>query len=317
MTALREPVTPEEFAALWEIGLRSEDLMRDRSQQSQQGITGVSDIGVCRERTRLNVTEATRTDPDDNAAATVGTYIHAGALVAYGNAFPHVLIEQGGTVLLPSGRTVPFHADIIDPTEPSATDLKTVDGIEYVKRHGPTEQQRIQRTLYALGAHQAGLFGDLPVEQVITRNIWLDRSGSTSEVHVDQEPFDWQWVHKADEWLHDVIYAVEHGEAASKDKPIPWCREFCPFFTACRGTDVEPESLIADPDAVQAAATYYETHQQIKQLEQLKKEAGRRLEGHNGQAGELRVRHVYVNGSHVEFDRKPSWRLEVQPLVKP
>lgn len=316
MTTIAGPVTAEEFASLWEIGLRSEDIQRDRTQQSKQGITGASDIGVCREKTRLHVTEAPRTDADNNAAAYIGTLIHEGALAAYGKAFPHVLIEQAVVVTLPSGRTVPGHADIIDPTEPSCTDLKTVDGLEYHRKNGPYEQQRIQRTLYALGAWQAGLFGDIPVEEVIVRNLWLDRSGGTSEVVVDQELFDWQWIHKADEWLSDVIYAVEHGEAASKDKPIPWCQSFCPFYSSCRAVDVEPASVITDPEIVQAAYTYREALEAEKAAAQLKKEAAARLEGIDGQAGEYRVRHIFVNGSHVSFDRKPTWRLEVQPVVK-
>lgn len=306
-------MAPDEFAVMWQVGLRLDDLSRERSQQTH---VGVSDIGVCRERTRLTVTQAEPTDSTDGAAAYIGTAIHKTTLEAFHDAYPHTLIEQAYVTTLPSGRTVPGHADLIDPCENSVTDLKTVDGIAYVRKHGPTEQQRIQRTLYALGAWQAGVFGDTPLEAVTCRNIWLDRSGGTSDVHVDQELFDSRWVEAADEWLHDVVYAVEHGEVASKDKPIPWCRSFCPFFSTCRGEDVQPEDVITDPEVVQAARTYRDALDMEKQAAQLKKEAKSRLDGHNGQAGDLRVRWVYTNGSRVEFDRAPSWRLEVQPLLR-
>jgi hypothetical protein len=313
MTTVAGPLTADEFASMWQIGLRSDDMGRDRSIQSADGITGVSDIGICRERTRRNLTGVERTDPDSSSAATIGTYIHAGALVAYQKSFPHVLIEHSVTVTLPSGAVIPGNGDIIDPDEPSATDLKTVDGIEYVRKHGPTDQQRIQRTLYALGAWQAGLFGDIPIESVICRNVWVDRSGGTDEVIVDQEPFNWHWVEEAEAWLSDVRYAVTNGEEASKDKPIPFCSTCCPFYTGCRGSDIPP-AVITDPEIVLAAKTYREALDAQNAAEKLKKEAAKRLDGVEGQCGDLHVKHIYVGPSHVEFDRAASYRIDVKPL---
>lgn len=298
---------------MWQVGLRADDMGRDRSIQSAAGITGVSDIGVCRERTRRNLIGAERTDADSSSAATIGTYIHAGALVAYQQSFPHVLIEQGFNVILPSGAVIPGHGDIIDPDEPSYTDLKTVDGIEYPRKHGPKQEQRIGRALYALGAWQNGFFGDAPIESVVCRNVWVDRSGGTDEVVVEQELFSWDLIREAEEWLSDVRYAVDHGEEASKDKPIPFCQTSCPFYTDCRGSDIPP-AVIIDPEIVQAARTYREALDAQNAAEKLKKEAAARLTGVEGQCGDLHVKHIYVGPSHVEFDRAPSWRIDVKPL---
>jgi hypothetical protein len=289
------------YSGMWTLALKAADAGRDRSVQASSGQIGVSDIGGCREKTRRRLMGEAPSSSTDNIAAICGTMIHEGALAARREVFPHLLIEQTVTVTLPNGCVVPGHADEIDPQEPSVTDLKTVNGLEFVRRHGATEQQIWQRNLYLLGAAQAGIVE----KQGLTRNVWMDRSGSTSEVHVEQTPFDQGEVDAATRWLDDVIYAATNDEQASKDKPLPWCLSYCEFAASCRAGDLDaPLERITDREVINAARTLLEAREQQKHWKKLEEQSKQRTEGVNGLAQDVILRQVTVNGANGPYTKQ-------------
>ena len=296
------PIDPDTYAGMWQISLTQGDALRERSLQAASGQIGVSDIGVCKEKARRRLLGEQPSSASTNLAAIVGTFIHKGALEDRQRTFPHLLIEQAVTVTLPNGCVVPGHADEIDPDEPSVTDLKTVDGLEWVRKHGSSEQQKWQRHLYYLGAAQAGL---VP-ENGMTRNVWIDRSGSDATVRVEQEPYSAEYVEQASSWLDDVLYAATNGEEASKDKPIPWCLSFCEFAGSCRASIDSPAPPITDPQVIETAQTYKAVSDRAKADDKYLKQAKEVLRGHEGQAGSVNVRWVQVNAA------QPYQRLEVR-----
>ena len=70
--------------------------------------------------------------------------------------------------------------------------------------------------------------------------------------HVDVQPFSWDVVREAAEWLEDAIYAVRHHEEASKDPGIEFCSGWCGYYLSCRALDRKIEGgLIEDEDLTQ------------------------------------------------------------------
>jgi hypothetical protein len=191
-------------------------------------------------------------------------------------------------ITLPSGLVVLAHADEIDPDEPSVTDLKTVADdadLRTIRRTGSTEQQRFQRHLYYLGAHQAGLVP--PVG--IVRNVWIDRAGQSQWPHVEQELFSMDEVHAADRWVQSVQYAVEHGEEVPRDRHADWCKQFCQFFTHCRGGLQHVDEVVTDPELVEAAALLHTARREAKDWDAMEKYARRLLEPLQTSAGDVAV----------------------------
>ncbi len=299
------PLTPEEYAAEFSMGLRVADNQRSRTIQTESGLVGVSDLGVCREKARRRMMGLHPSDVVTSMSAMIGHFIHEGALSARKALNPDLLIEETVQVALPNGCVVPGHADEIDTAEPSCTDIKTVNGLEYVAKHGPTEQQRWQRALYYEGARQAGTVPD----QGIVRNIWVDRSGSSGEFVVDQEPFDPAYVQQASAWLDDVLYAAGNGEEASKDKPLPWCLSFCEYTSDCRKDMLAGNGgVITDPEVIQAAITAKEAREQEKYWKALRDQAQRITYGHDGVAGDVVIRQVQVNKAEGGYYIRQEYR---------
>lgn len=284
---------PDTYAALFTMSLKAADASRDRSQQTAAGIVGVSDLFSCQEKVRLTVLGTPWTDVPQTSAAWVGSAVHEAVGAARKQTFPHLLIEQEVRIELPSGLTILGHVDEIDPEEPSVTDYKTAAGLEYVRKHGPDENQRVQRSLYYYGAMQQGLVPD----NGICRNVWLDRSGKDPEPFVSQEPFNMDYVHAADLWLQQVVEAVKDGVEAPKEWPLYRCQSFCPWFTQCRGRDL-PELHSNDPEVIRAAQEVWESRAAEKQAKALVQQALPFLAGFDGIAGEFRVKHVQVNAAN-------------------
>lgn len=224
----------DDFGSLFSWDLNAYELLSPRSIQQDAGTIGVSDLFTCREKVRRHLVGAATTDVPDKTAAIIGTYIHTGALAARKAARPHLLHEVELKITLPNGFKLLGHADEIDPTEPSVTDLKTKSGLDLIRRAGANEQMRAQRHVYYLGALQAGLIAS---DKGVVRNVFIDRSGSDPHPHVEQEPFSMDVVYAAQEWLSDAQYAAEHNEEAIKDWPRTMCENWCPFFTSCRGSE--------------------------------------------------------------------------------
>lgn len=289
----------------------------ERTRQAQQFLLGISDLGTCSERTRRMLAAIPEPIVSDKLEAFLGTAIGDHVEAAIRRLYPEVKTQQtvevslqgdGGTYVLDG------HPDLIHPW--GVGDCKTTDGLEVVRRTGPSQQQLFQRHLYALGAHQAGFFGDLPLEQVKTYNIWFDRSGRTKQSFVHMDTYNPEIVAAATMWLDDVVYAWKHGEEAHKEPPRAWCQKVCGHFTDCRLFDSDVSGLITDPDITAALALHQEGLAMEKRGKAMKKEATAALEGVEGYArGEdgvqFQVRWTRVGPSQVSFTRKPYDRLTV------
>lgn len=298
----------DEYARQWLQDIHRIDQRRERSLQTESRTVGVSDIGGCRNRLRLFMSGEPFSDSTTIMPAVMGTAAHEFLLPRLGELYPHLLIEQEVHVTLPSGLVIKGHADVIDPTEPSVTDLKSKDGVQFIKRNGSSDQERLQRGLYAVAAIQEGL---IPAEGVITRNVYIDRSGRSEEVVVQQELLDVEWVlNTADAWVKDVTYALMHSEEAPKDVDYGRCASYCPFFTACRGDETPPAQLSA-PETWEAAETYSIAATNVKVWGQVQDEARQRLVGLEGVTPTHRVKWLSVGATK---NRAGYDRLDVRSL---
>lgn len=265
------------------------DRSSDRSQQAQRGILGPSDL-VCRERARLITIGATPDRESGSLAAILGTHIHSGIQEARALVNPHLLHEVEVEIALPSGARMVGHADEVDPVENSVTDFKTVADLAYRMRVGADENHIRQVTLYALGLMQAGVLSENPV----LRLAYLDRSGRVAEPWVYEFAFDEENVRYSDAFVQDIIYAVKHGEQASRDWPREMCRRFCQFYYSCRPDDFPDGRITGEP--AQAARVYAEANQEIKHWTSVKEAARTHLDDVEGITDDgIIVRWVEIN----------------------
>jgi hypothetical protein len=148
-------------------------------------------------------------------------------------------------------------------------------------------------------------------------NVYIDRSGADSTPVVWSAPYDPKEVEEAVEWLSDVIYAVQQGEEASRDKPREWCYACCPFAPACRGEDdTDVEGLIEDPFILEAIEVYNAAKDAIKLAEKDKASAASVLDRVEGRTPTHIVRWVEVGPSDVAYTRSGYRRLDVKPVPK-
>lgn len=292
-----------------------------RSIQSAEGILGPSDIGFCRQKAALMVREVPQTDAPPKWAAAVGTALHNYIEAAVKKAHPDWLCGSIDnirvTATLPSGAEISGHPDIVVESANAVLDIKTVDGFEWVKRSGTSQQHKYQRHLYAMGLIQGGILDDS--KPVLVGNIYFDRSGKQPEPLVLVEEMDPTLTDEIDSWVQDVIYAVKNGEDASRDIPAAVCERICSHFTACRGElGIEEGSvLIEDAELLSAVDMYVEARDLSKQADQMKKEAQARLAGINGSTGTYQVRWVDVAPTTVEsFEKAGYSRMDVRKVRK-
>lgn len=289
-----------------------------RSIQSDEGILGPSDIGFCRQKAALMTRGVSSTDKTSKWAAAVGTAIHNYVEAALKESHPDWIMgsidDLVVTAVLPSGAEISGHPDIVIPYKNMVLDIKTVDGFEWVKREGTSQQHKYQRHLYAMGCLRAGLFA--PDQPVMVGNVYFDRSGKRKEPIVLIEEMDPTLTDEIDSWIQDVIYAVKQGEDASRDIPAAVCERICTHFTACRGSLETYESdIIEDPMTIDAISMYVEGRELTKQGDEMKKAAQTRLIGINGTTGEYQVRWVDVQPATVEsFEKKAYSRMDVRKV---
>lgn len=273
----------------------------DATDRSQQKTIGISELGTCRELTRRKVLELPQTNPRVVYSAFIGSAIGDWLEQAVVKKWPDAKRQLTCSVTLPSGKfELSGHPDIAwfaggPYGRASVLDGKSADGLRLVEREGASDQQRYQRALYGLGLHQAGVYGDTPVEELTLANCWIDRSGREDRVHVESEPFTWDLAHDAEEFVNDVVYAIENGELASRDKPRNWCAKCCPFFDDCRGSDTDATDLIDHPGSVSAIEMYVEAKALEKKAAAMKAEAAAKLEGLNGRTPTHTLRWVHIN----------------------
>lgn len=288
-----------------------------RSVQASEGRLGPSDIGFCRQKAALMVRGVEATDAPPKWAAAVGTAVHNYVEAAIKQMFPDWLMgsidDVTVTATLPSGAQISGHPDIVIPSENTVLDIKTVDGFQWVKREGTSQQHKYQRHLYAMGCIAAGLFD--PEKPVWVGNVYFDRSGKQPAPLVFVEEMDPMLTDEIDSWVGDVIYAVKNNEDASRDIPAAVCERICSHFTACRGAleTNDGGELIIDTELVSAIDMYTEARGMEKTAKQMKDEASARLLGVNGSTGQWQVRWVEVQPSKVEsFEKNGYSRLDIR-----
>lgn len=290
-----------------------------RSQQASEGKLGPSDIGFCRQKAALMVKGVPATDSTPKMAAAVGTAWHNYAEHALSQSplcegwIFGSISDLTVTAKLPSGAEISGHPDIVIPSENTVLDIKTVDGFQWVKREGTSQNHKFQRHLYAMGCIQAGMFDE--TKPVYVGNVYFDRSGKEQEPIVIVEEFDETLTDEIDQWVGDVIYAVANGEEASRDIPSPVCEKICDHFTACRGgLEIhQGGEQITDNELLTAVEMYVEARDLAKQADQMKREASARLHGVNGSTGRFDVRWVDVQPSRVDaFEKSGYSRLDIR-----
>lgn len=297
-----------------------------RSEWANANKIGVSDIGGCREYVRRTIIDEEFTDPQENfAAAFVGTAVGdyaEKALQAFADAnHPewHVQTQLSVTVRLVIygfELRLPGHPDglLKTPEKHVVLDFKSKDKLGTTRRQGPEDKQRFQVTLYTKALIDSGEIDEDKAWCVLT---FIDRSGS------EPRPVSFAWkydpaiLQQAEQWMEDVIYAVQHGEETSRDMPRSWCWEVCPRATACRGFDTDVEGVIDAPHIVEAAAQYKEANAAMRQLEKDKESAKSVLRGVAGVAGDWVVRWIDVPPTTVaEQERAGYKRLDIRAVPK-
>lgn len=291
----------------------------NRSLQSKEFKVGVSDLGFCSEYTKRQLAGIPPEWESDALAAFIGTAVgdHAETAIKK-HLWPHAIIQSEVTVRLEGdeGRVynLPGHPDVIDPDDGVLIDLKTVNGLEIVKRTGPKKSQQFQRHCYAKAAWEAGMFGGLSLEEVYVANVWIDRSGKDHECHVQMEPYSEDVVREAGMWLDEVVYGYIHDSEVPKEPSREFCEVWCGHFSTCRALDTDVEGLLTDPEVLEAVKLQLEAAELDRKSKRLKAIAKGALEGVQGSTGEHLVRWTHVNGGPVSFTRQGYDRLDIKPI---
>jgi len=242
----------------------------------------------------------------------LGDYVERAYAKAHPDAMTQVNLQVSVTI---AGREflIPGHPDIVHGKR--VLDVKTTAGLTMATNHGANNQQQWQRMLYGLGAWQAGLLGEIPIEDVEVGNIWLDRTGDEERVQVQVVPFDMAVVDEAIEWLESVVYAYTHNEVAMKEPARPVCYKMCGFAADCRGLDTDVTGLIDDEDIIHAVALHLDALDRAKQAEKDKREAKSIFKDITGNVfvkdSAYSIRSTFVNGGHVSFDRAGYNKIEI------
>lgn len=298
--------------------LHNQEYQAPRSQQARDGILGPSDIGFCRQKAVLMTKGVQSTDHPPKWAASVGTAIHNYVEQAIKTTNPSWLVGSIDhievTATLPSGVEIKGHPDIVIPSENAVIDIKTVDGLTYIRNQGASLQHKYQRHLYALGLIQNGtLSSSTPV---LVGNLYMDRSGKESEPLLLLEEMDPALTGEIDLWVEDVIYAVKNNEDANRDVASPVCERICEFFTVCRGSLPDTDSdLIEDIELINAVDAYVRGREMEKEGAALKREAQQHLTGVSGSTGTHQVRWTEIQPTVVDsFQKNGYMRLDVRKV---
>lgn len=315
MDAEEKALADDFYAAMMRMSNDSE-----RSEQARGFRVGVSDLGFCSERTRRMLDQQEPEDTD-YLLAWIGTALGDHAEQAYLAAHPECIRQAEVSVTLTGDQheyVLTGHPDILDPVNHRVIDVKTDYGLTTIERTGPTDQQKYQRNLYALGAWKQGLLGECALEDVQVGNVWIDRSGIEKRLHVQMDYFDPMLVDEAARWLDDVVYAFKQGEEARKEPPREMCAVVCGFFTVCRAYDTDVQGLITDQTILSSVEMYQEGLSLEKQGKKLKDEAKQHLTGITGSTGEHLIRWTHINETLVEAQVRRGYdKISITQVKKP
>ncbi len=286
----------------------------ERSAQANEFRAGISNVGFCQEYLRRMIIQEPESDERDYLAAFLGTAIGDHAEAALTKLDPSLRrgIEVVTRIEGDQGiYQIVGHTDLLG--DRIVIDLKTVAGLEKVRRNGPTQQQLFQRHLYALGAHQAGLL-TCPLEDVQTANIWFDRSGAEHEALAHMDTYNPDIIKAAAAWVDDVVYAVRHNEQAQREPAREFCERYCTRYTACRAHHTDVTGLLTDPDVLAAVDLYKEAGKLESQAKHMRTEAQIELKGIQGSTGEFAVRWVHIPEGDVAYHRRAFQRLSISKV---
>ena len=314
-------MSPDDVQSIVVDAIASATMGSARSQQSDQGLLGPSEIGACRAYVAHVIAETPRLPEDGiKLAAFVGTAV--GDLVEKSivdhlaaTAGPEAQTQVTLTATLPRlGIQVSGHVDLV--VGPSVWDVKTRDGLAEVRRKGAPFKNLAQINTYQLARIQAGLA--TPEDEWSL--IFIDRSGGDEDVVVISSPYDPEITAEVEDRLEDALYAAEHDlSSAHRDEPYPFCARFCPFFNACRGSDEHQSGgLITDQALLDLIDQYKEGKALEKEGKSLAKAAQDKLDGVEGSTGQATVTWTAVPETFIQgYSRKAYTRLDVRPVRKP
>lgn len=320
-----ERLSDEELGAVFYQAVNDWSNRTERSQQSADFKIGVSDLGLCSEKVRRKLMK--EPEPERDAwTAFLGTWVGEGVEAAIKKAFPEVIVQAEIFVKFEidvAGNhfslNIPGHPDVIWPEQGVLIDNKGAFGFQKVKRYGMNDtQKKFQRHLYGQAAFDAGMFGDLPYDQVRVGNMWHDRSGGEKSFYVVTEPLDAGVVNEAKEWLSEVIYSYLHNTEAPKEPGREFCQGYCGFYDTCRALDTDVSGMIEDPELIAAVELILESKEMDRQAKALKAEGEHALKGVSGSTGTHFVRWVDVGPSYIKEGMRSGYtRLQISRAPKP
>lgn len=270
------------------VALKEHEAEKPRSKQLT---LGPSEIGGCREYLRNVWMGTPRQEPDEWATAAVMGTLVGEHVEKVAEKYMGALTEVPVVTTLPNDLTVAGHADIVLVKRNMVVDVKSKDKFDGVKREGPSLENCVQISIYALGLVQAGV-----LEEGCTAHlIYVDRSGETQILH--EEILDWdqmeQYIEVGMNRLEDVVNvqdSIDQGnvEAARdlRDKTPPFCyskKVQCPFRDACwLGSDWVPREEIEDPDILKIIDVYKDARDTEKIGSNMRREYREKLRGVSG-----------------------------------
>lgn len=305
-----------DVATLVREAVRDHTMDSARSQQSTARLVGPSEVGGCRAYLARMIAEIPFDDgvaEEVKWAAFVGTAVGERLENVMRETYPEVRTQVPVEAMLNSGLRVAGTADVVMPT--AVWDFKTVDGLETIRRTGPSFKQKVQVILYLMGLIQAG---ELPADATWAL-VYVDRSGRDDVPVVYEGTIDHDILAAIDARLEDVLYAVEHDlSSASRDEPFDWCMKACPFFMHCRGADEHQVSgLITDESVLTAIKLYQQGKAEEKVGKALADEAKQVLLGVAGSTGEFELSWTHVPESEIKTYLRAGYdRLTLKPIRK-
>lgn len=304
--------SPEEIALIVNTAWKAKSDSTPRTMQSKRGLIGPSDLGFCRNKAALMGKGIQQSDSKSTTPADIGTAIHTWLEDALRASFPTWQIERRFSATFPCGAVISGSADIAVTEWNAVLDIKTVDGFEKIKRFGVSLNHKMQRHAYTLGAIQEGLLDDS--QPVYVGNVYIDRSGQEPMPYVVYEEFDPGFTDVVDQWITDVIYAIQHEEDASRDIAAPVCEKICEFYSVCRGDlPIAEPTFITDEPTKDALRLYVEGRDLVNRGKKMQEQAKTDLVGISGSDGEWTVRWTSKAGSEVPgYYRQPSESIDVR-----
>lgn len=285
-----EAVIDEEFGQMLLDALIDEQ--NDRARTKQVGL-GPSEIGGCREYVRAKIA-GDEEAPEPRvwrAAAEIGTILGDNFEQVFGRRL-NGTAQVSLTATLPrTGITVTGSSDTLFKNANVLIDLKSKDGLATIRREGPSLENLIQLSTYALAAVQMGLL----TEGTLAYLVYYDRSGG--EAQLVAVPVQWdammKFIDVLEDRLMDVVaaqLALNEGNGALRwglrDKPPSWCfseKVLCPFRKACwQGSDWTPSGALEHEDEIDAVRRYVEARDEAKDVASRTKNARDDLLGVEG-----------------------------------